>query len=80
MPAAAVIDDDEGNYIGRVFELDDGWYINLEDLAMIEDIKVRTLIQEAKSKLTRYPNRKGAEFPEDMSIGAISLWLLEKGE
>jgi hypothetical protein len=77
---SATIDDNEGNYVGRVFELDDGWYIHLEDVNILEEIEVRKLIQEAKTKLMKYPNRKGAEFPEDMTAGAISLWLLEKSE
>lgn len=77
---SASLEDKTGNYIGRVFELEDGWYIHLNDFNMLEEIELRALIQEAKTNLMKYPNRKGAEFPEDMTVGEISLWLIEKSE
>lgn len=54
----------DGEYVGRVFELESGWYIHLqkpEDLMNPECVRA---ILAAKERLLHYVNRKGGEFPE----------------
>jgi hypothetical protein len=68
------------DYLGRVFELSDGWYIQADDLAILNNLGFVKTILEAKDELMHYINRKGAEFPENASRASISLWLMQRDD
>ena len=68
------------DYIGRIFELDDGWYIQVDDLNCLQDPAFVQTILETKDELLHYVNRKGAEFSEGTTIAAISLWLMQRDD
>jgi hypothetical protein len=72
--------DDLEDYMGRVFELSDGWYVQVDDLTTLNDSAFVKTILETKDELMHYINRKGAEFPEDVSRAAISLWLMQRDD
>lgn len=72
--------DDLEDYMGRVFELSDGWYVQTDDLATLNDSAFVKTILEVKDELIHYINRKGTEFPEDVSRAAISLWLMQRDD
>ncbi len=72
--------DDLEDYIGRVFELSDGWYLQVDDLTSLQNLDFVQTIMETKDELLHYVNRKGAEFPEDASRAAISLWLMQRDD
>jgi hypothetical protein len=68
------------DYMGRVFELYDGWYIQVDDLACLQDSEFVQTILETKNELLHYVNRKGGDFPEGTTIAAISLWLMQRDD
>jgi len=70
----------DGEYVGRVFELESGWYFHLQ---RPEDMLNPTCIQAvlaAKERLLHYVNRKGGDFREGMSRAAASLWLMQRDD
>jgi hypothetical protein len=72
--------DDLEGYIGRLFELSDGWYVQVDDLDSLQYSDFVQTILEAKNELLHYVNRKGAEFPEDNNRAEISLWLMQRDD
>ena len=70
-----------GDIIGRVFELEDGWYVHVREPERLKDAELIRLILEAKEDLAHYVNRKGAgEFPPDWSRATASLWLMQRDD
>lgn len=70
----------DGQYVGRVFELESGWYVHVqkpEDLLNPECIQA---VLAAKEGLLHYVNRKGGEFPEGTTRAAASLWLMQRDD
>lgn len=70
----------DGAYVGRVFELESGWYVHVqqpEDLLNPECVQA---VLAAKERLLHYVNRKGGELPEDTSRAAASLWLMQRDD
>ncbi|MBW3623920.1 MAG: hypothetical protein KY468_10985 [Armatimonadetes bacterium] len=76
--SAEIIED--SNAIGRVFELEDGWYVHLIEPERLTDSELVNVILIAKEELKHYVNRKGATFPEDWSRAAVSLWLMQRDD
>lgn len=72
--------DNPENYIGRVFELSNGWYVQVDDLACLQGSDLVKTIIETKDELLHYVNRKGSEFQEDASRAEISLWLMQRDD
>ena len=69
-----------GEYVGRVFELEAGWYVHLQKP---EDLLKPGCVQAvlaARERLLHYVNRKGGEFPEGTSRAAASLWLMQRDD
>jgi hypothetical protein len=70
----------DGEYAGRVFELESGWYVQMVALERLADPAVVDAIIAAKERLIRYVNRKGGDFPADATRGGISLWLMQRDD
>ena len=70
----------EGNYVGRIFELEDGWYINLRDTNSLKDPTLVDAILEAQKELRHYVNRKGAKTQDASTIGNASLRLMQRDD
>ena len=78
---SAEIEDSSGVYLGRIFELDDGWYVHIDDLEGLRDPAFHDAILRAKSDLVHYVNRKGADFSEgNWSRAGASLWLMQRDD
>ena len=68
----------DGDYLGRVFELTDGWYVNLAEPERLRDAECVAAVLAAKAALLPYVNRRGFEVPEGMTRGAVSLLLMQR--
>ncbi|MCB1755799.1 MAG: hypothetical protein KDJ38_09765 [Gammaproteobacteria bacterium] len=78
---SAEIEDDDGSYVGRVFELDDGWYIHVDEPERLRSSELIEAIISAKSTLLHFVNRKGADFSEgDWTRAGVSLWLMQRDD
>lgn len=70
----------DGKYLGRIFELDDGWYVHMEELEMLKDTALIDFIKKAQDDLKHYVNRKGGDLPKDMTAAGMSLWLMQRDD
>ena len=68
---------DDKKYLGRIFELSDGFYLQFDDLDLLKNDELIDFIKKAKAELKKYPNRKGENPPKDLSAAGFSAWLLE---
>lgn len=74
---SAEIEDEAGTYVGRVFELEDGWYVHVNQPEQLRDREVVEAIVAAKTELLHYVNRKGGDFSEgEWTRAGASLWLI----
>ena len=72
---SAEIEDTSGTYMGRVFELEDGWYIQVNEPEILRNPKLVEALITAKLELEDYVNRKGADFSiGEWTRAGISLW------
>ena len=72
---SAEIEDEAGAYMGRVFELNDGWYIHVQEIDRIRDQDLVDAIVAAKAELIHYVNRKGADFSSgEWTRAGVSLF------
>ena len=79
--ASAEIQDEAGAYLGRVFELEDGWYVHVAEPERLRDGEVVDAVIAAKSDLLHYVNRKGADFSEgNWTRFAVLLWLMQRDD
>ena len=69
-----------GEYAGRVFELDSGWYINLPMIERLSEPECIEAVAAAKARLLHYVNRKGGTFPTDATRAGVSLWLMQRDD
>ena len=70
----------DGEYIGRVFELESGWYVHILAIERLAEPECMRAVAAAKERLLHYVNRKGGEFPPDASRAAVSLWLMQRDD
>jgi hypothetical protein len=78
---SAEIMDEAGNYVGRVFELNDGWYVHVDQPERLRDREVVEAVVAAKSELLHYVNRNGADFSEgEWTRAGASLWLMQRDD
>ncbi len=70
----------DGEYVGRVFELESGWYVHLPKPESLLNAECVEAIVAAKECLLHYVNRKGGEFPEGTSRAAASLWSMQRDD
>jgi hypothetical protein len=62
--------------IATVYEDESGWHVEKHSSEKLPD----DLVAKIKDKLRQYPNRKGIDEPEGLTIGEYSLWLLSKNQ
>ena len=75
------ISDAAFNTVAVVYESRDGWRVNV--LKALRDEELETFnetVAAAKQALSRYVNRIGTSPPEDLTVGALSLWLMQKDD
>ena len=78
---SAEICDESDNYIGRLFELDDGFYVQVDQVEKLNDGKLLESLLLAKYTLQHYVNRKGADFSaEEWTREGISLYLMQRDD
>ena len=78
---SAEIEDEAGNYLARVFELTDGWYIHLDEPERLRNSTLIDAVVAAKAELLHYVNRKGADFSQgEWTRGGASLWLMQRDD
>lgn len=70
----------DGRILGRVFELQTGWHVQLEELELLRDTAVVSAMLEGRDKLRHYVNRTGAGMPEGLSAAAASMWLMQRDD
>src|SRR5436305_431658 len=70
----------DGEYVGRVFELASGWYVQFDEPERLRDAKCVEAVLAAKEHLLHYVNRKGGDFSEDASRAGVSLWLMQRDD
>lgn len=73
-------DDNDESYLGRIFELSDGWYVHTEEISALKNPPFTQALLEAKAELSHYVNRKGADCPADATRAAVSLWLMQRDD
>jgi hypothetical protein len=66
--------------VARVFELENGWYVEIDRLERLREPALVDALLQARDKLLRYVNRKGGEPPEGASRAAFSLWLMQRDD
>ncbi|MGC1414603.1 MAG: hypothetical protein WA817_04935 [Candidatus Acidiferrum sp.] len=77
----AEIADETGARVAIVYEDLDGWHTELVDRRAelsISDFNV--LVENAKEVLSHYVNRRGENVPDEITSGALSLWLMLKDD
>lgn len=67
-------------FIGRVFELEAGWYVELRKPEKLLEAEVVQAVIAAKQCLLLYVNRKGDGIPEGLSVAGASLWLMQRSD
>ncbi len=76
---SAELGTESGDLVGRVFELDSGWYVECQDLDYLQEPQFLKAILEARDDLRHYVNRKGP-VPEGATRAAASLWLMQRDD
>jgi hypothetical protein len=69
----------DGEYVGRVYELESGWYVHLSTFEHLSDPEFITAVVAAKASLLHYVNRKGGD-PTGATRAGMSLWLLQRDD
>ncbi len=78
---SAEIENSSGDYLGRIFELEDGWYVHVDELELLRDPALLDAALRAKSDLLHYVNRKGADFSGgEWTRAGVSLWLMQRDD
>lgn len=74
----AEISDAAGSLVAVVFEDADGWQTELlaTEADSVDDLAEP--IARARERLVQYPNRRGEDASEGLTVIAKSLWLMHK--
>jgi hypothetical protein len=77
----AEIADESGSRFAVVYEDSNGWHTEvLGDWVQQVPSSFDTLIERAKEVLSHYVNRRGGNVPNELTAGALSLWLVTKDD
>jgi hypothetical protein len=77
----AEISNPTGNVIALIYEDQNGWQTErIKGSAVERFAEFESSVNEAKRMLSRYVNRKGGILPQDVTVGAVSLWLMIKDD
>jgi hypothetical protein len=72
---------DDSSVVAVVYEGHDGWHVNsLRTLSADEREAFDASMAEAKERLSHYVNRFGEDVPEGLTLGGLSLWLMQKDD
>jgi len=75
------ISDETPATVAVVYESHEGWQVNvLRPLRPEELEEFNATVAAAKQSLSHYINRMGSNPPEDATVGALSLWLMQKDD
>jgi len=74
---ASVWISDEERWLGRVFERDTGWCVELVDVTLLREPGIINAILDGKKALTRYPNRKGGRIQATWPPEVFAEWLMQ---
>lgn len=68
---------DQDRWLGRVFERDTGWCVELSDLSLLRDPTILDAILDGKEWLLQYPNRKGGRVQATWPLESYAEWLMQ---
>jgi hypothetical protein len=72
---------DNSSVVAIVYEGRDGWHVNgLRSISADESEDFNANIRDAKERLSHYVNRFGEDVPEELTLGGLSLWLMQKDD
>jgi hypothetical protein len=77
---SAEISGDGSGRVARVFELENGWYVETEKLERLREPDLLDAVLRARDELLHYVNRKGGEPPPGSSRAGFSLWLMQRDD
>lgn len=77
---SAELEDASGEFAGRVFQLEAGWYIACPNLDRLEDPEFVAVVLGAREELLHYVNRRGTHLPEGLTPAGASLWLMQRDD
>ncbi len=67
--------------VAVVYEGPDGWHVNILRPLRDEELEAFNAAEEdAKQSLSHYVNRMGSGPPENITVGTLSLWLMQKDD
>ena len=78
--SAEIVSSTTRDQAARVFELESGWYIEVETPEILRDSALVEAIVAAKAELLHFVNRKGVKVPEGTSRAAASLLLMQRDD
>ncbi len=70
----------DGQYVGRVFELESGWYVHVQEPDDLLKPECVQAVLAARDELLHHVNRKGGDLPQGASRAAASLWLMQRDD
>ena len=75
------ISDEAAATVAVVYEDPKGWHVKVMRPPMDEELETfNAAVEAAKQSLSRYVNRTGSNPPEHTTVGALSLWLMQKDD
>jgi hypothetical protein len=76
------ISDRQGVAVAVVHEASDGWHTDILDEARPHHgtSDFTNIVGFAKEDLSHFVNRRGENAPQDVSVGALALWLMLKDD
>ncbi len=77
---SAEISEPDAEGVARVFESQNGWYVETDRLERLREPAFVEALLQARDELLHYVNRKGGEPPEGTSRAAFSLWLMQRDD
>ena len=75
------ISDETAATVAVVYEAHDDWHVNVLKGVRAEELDdFNASVAAAKQGLSHYVNRMGSNPPEGLTVGSLSLWLMEKDD
>jgi hypothetical protein len=75
------ISDETAATVAVVYEDPEGWHVNVMKQPTDEELETfNAAVEAAKQNLSHYVNRMGSNPPEHTTVGALSLWLMQKDD
>jgi hypothetical protein len=75
------IADEAATTVALVYEDPEGWHVKVTTPPMDAELEIyNATVEAAKQSLSHYVNRMGSNPPEHTTVGALSLWLMQKDD